>query len=78
VHDRAYGVEVARRHQDHDLVDQWRRLERRDGVLDDRLAGDLDELLGDRQTDPRTGATGQDDGHVAEFSHPTRLPSAQD
>src|SRR3712207_8128664 len=47
-------------YQDDDLVDDVGRLERRDRVLDDRLARDPDELLGDAETDAFPRATRQD------------------
>ena len=50
--DGPHLVEVARRHHHDDLVDQRGGLHGRDGVLDDRLARDLDQLLGDAQPDP--------------------------
>jgi hypothetical protein len=56
-------------HQDHDLVDVGRRLQRADRVLDDRLAGHLDQLLGDGQADARARASGEDDRHVPQSSH---------
>jgi hypothetical protein len=67
------GVEVAGRHQDDDLVDQRGGVEQPDGVLDDRLARDLDELLGDRQTDPRSRPSGQDDRYVPQSRHHWRV-----
>jgi len=47
-----------------DLIDRARRLHGSDGVLDDRLAGDLDQLIGDVEANPRTGSTCQDDGQM--------------
>ena len=41
----------------------WKHVE---GVLQDRLAGDLEQLLGDVQADPGPGATGEDDGDGAQ------------
>ena len=51
-----------------DLIDRARRLHGSDGVLDDRLAGDLDQLIGDVEANPRTGSTCQDDGQIAQLA----------
>ena len=53
-------------HQQDDVVDLGRILEDVEGVLQDRLAGHLEQLLGDVQADPGPGATGEDDGDGAQ------------
>jgi len=58
--DLLYVRNVARRHQDDDVVDGVGLLEGGQSVLDDCLAGDLQQLLGDRETHALTGTTGQD------------------
>jgi len=62
--DRSDLVQIAGRHHHQDLVDQRRLLHRGDGVFYDRLAGDLDQLLGDIQTDACAGATAKYNSHV--------------
>jgi hypothetical protein len=47
---------------------------RGDGVLDDRLARNLDQLLGNVQADSSARAPGQDHGNVAQSGHRLTLP----
>ena len=49
-------------------------MHRGDGVLDDRLASNLDQLLGDVQADASASAPGQDHGNVAQSGHRLTLP----
>src|ERR1700709_1475680 len=57
-------VEVPRGHHHHDLVDVRVRVERLQGVLEDRVARDLEQLLGDVEPDPGADPARQDDGDV--------------
>ena len=57
---------VAGRHHDDDLVDVRVRLEGVQGVLEDRLAGDLEQLLRDVQPDPGAGPARKDHRHRAQ------------
>src|SRR5215211_1383977 len=63
-HDGANLVQVAGRHHYEDLVDQRGLLHSGDGVLNDRLAGDFDQLLGNVQADPDARATSQHNAYV--------------
>ncbi len=62
--DRVHRIEVPGRHHHDDLVDHRVLLHGDEGVLEDRLAGDLDELLGDVQADARADAPGEQDRDV--------------
>src|SRR5262249_37322546 len=57
---------VAGGHHDEDLVNVRVRLEGVQGVFEDRLTGDLEQLLRDVQPDPGTGAAREDHGHRAQ------------
>src|SRR4029453_10860122 len=65
---------MAGRHHDHDLVHEWGLLHRSDGVLDDRLAGNLDQLLGNVQADAGASAARKDHGNIAQSGHRLTLP----
>jgi hypothetical protein len=54
---------VADGHHDEDLVNVRVRLEGVQGVFEDRLAGDLEQLLRDVQPDPGAGSAREDHGH---------------
>jgi len=61
---------VVRVHEDQDLVDGRRLGEDGDGVLEHRLAGDLQQLLRNRQPDPGAGTASKDHSdRPALFSH---------
>ena len=68
LHDRPDRVEVTRRHHDQHLVHQRVVVQRHQRVLEDRLAGDLDELLGNVEPDPGPDPTGEQDGDVADLA----------
>jgi hypothetical protein len=59
---------VAGGHHDEDLVNVRVRLEGVQGVFEDRLAGDLEQLLRDVQPDPGAGAAREDHGYRAQPS----------
>ena len=60
-----HRVEVTPSHHDDDLVHRGVTLEGGHGVLQDRAAGDLDELLGDAETHPSADAAREDHCHVS-------------
>jgi hypothetical protein len=47
---------------------------RGNGVLDDRLASNLDQLLGNVQADTGASTPSQDHGNVAQSGHRVTLP----
>jgi hypothetical protein len=59
-------VGVAGGHHDEDLVNVRVRLEGVQGVFEDRLAGDLEQLLRDVQPDPGAGPAREDHGYRAQ------------
>lgn len=61
---RVHGVEVAGGHQDDDLVDLRVAVEHAEGVLHDRHACDLDELLRDVETHAGAHTAGKQHGNV--------------
>ena len=72
--DRANFVEVTRRHHHHDFVNERRQLHRSDGVLDDGLASNLDQLFGNAQANAGARASRQDHGNIAQSGHRLTLP----
>src|SRR5215207_3353943 len=61
-------------HHHHDFIDERGLVHRGDGVLDDRLASNLDQLLGNVQADASASAPSQDHGNVAQSGHRLTLP----
>src|SRR5688572_7917588 len=71
---RADLIQETGRHHHDDFVDEWGLMHRGDGVLDDRLASNLDQLLGNVQADAGASTPGQDHGNVAQSGHRLTLP----
>src|SRR5687768_12936927 len=72
--DGANFVEVTRRHHHHDLVDERRPLHRSNGVLDDRLTSNLDQLFRNAEANAGASASRQNHGNIAQSGHRLTLP----
>ena len=64
VDDLTNRVQVTRRHHDQHIVDIGMMIEHGQRVLQDRSPGDLDQLFGKIEPDPRADSSGQQDRHI--------------